>query len=125
MLFAKKAAEMIKFHGILPGIKDNDWIKRRNLDTKVMLSSVDSMHVNYRLITVFTFSSECRLNDAHLLRFWCVKCTNSKGECTGQASKLKCKCIILSKFLAQSKYAVINLIHTRQKRTFKSFLCDK
>ena len=49
---------------------------------------------------------------------WCVKCTNPKGKCTGQASKLKPKCIILSNSRAQSKYAVINQIHTQHKRTF-------
>ena len=49
----------------------------------------------------------CRLITAYLLlwekinasgRFWCVKCTSPKGECPGQASKLKHECIILSKF---------------------------
>ena len=47
---------------------------------------------------VFNFASEFRQNNARALRFWCVKCTNLKGECIGQASKLKRKCIILSKF---------------------------
>ena len=47
---------------------------------------------------VFTFASEFRQNNARSLRFWCVKCTNPEGECIEQASKLKRKCIILSKF---------------------------
>ena len=47
---------------------------------------------------VFTLASEFRQNNARVLRFWCVKCTNPEGECIGQASKLKRKCIILSKF---------------------------
>ena len=34
------------------------------------------------------------------------------------ASKSQHACIILSKFTCQSKYTVINLIHTQHKRTF-------
>ena len=49
---------------------------------------------------VFTFVSEFRQINACALRFWCVKCMNPKGECTGQASKLKRKYIIWSKFLS-------------------------
>ena len=45
-----------------------------------------------------TFASEFRQNNARALRVWYVKCTNPKGECIGQASKLKRKCIILSNF---------------------------
>ena len=75
---------------------------------------------NYRLIIAYLlFASEFRQNNARALRFWCVKCTNPKGECIGQASKLKRMCIILSKFSSiQSKYADVNLIHTRHKQTF-------
>ena len=47
---------------------------------------------------VFTFASELWQNNARALRFWCVKCTNLKGECIGQVSKLKRECIILSQF---------------------------
>ena len=55
---------------------------------------------SYLYNCVFTFASEFRQNNTHTLRFWCVKCTNPKGECTGQASKSKRECIILSKFLS-------------------------
>ena len=40
-----------------------------------------------------------------------------KGECTGQTSKLKRKCIICHNSQAQSKYAFINLIHPRHIQT--------
>ena len=30
---------------------------------------------------------------ARMPTFWCVKCTNPRGECIGRASKLKRKCI--------------------------------
>ena len=75
-----------------------DWIAllRRLL---MIYNDVWCVLFNYRLINcVFIFASEFRQNNARALRFWCVKCTNPKGECIGQASKFKRKCIILSKF---------------------------
>ena len=55
-------------------------------------------YVNYRLIAAYLLLRVNLDKIMHALRFWCVKCTNPKGECIGQASKLKRKCIILSKF---------------------------
>ena len=57
---------------------------------------------NYLYINncIFTFVGELLQNNARSPKFWWVKCmnTNPKGECIGQASKLKQKCIILSQF---------------------------
>ena len=41
--------------------------------------------IAYRLITAntLTFASELWQNNARALRFWCIKHTNPKGECTG------------------------------------------
>ena len=55
-------------------------------------------HNIYRLITAYLLLRVNLDKIMHALRFWCVKCTNPEGECIGQVSKLKCKCIILSKF---------------------------
>ena len=71
---------------------------------------------------VFTFVSEFRQNSVPALRFWCIKCTNPKGECTGQALQLKRKYMILSNSRAQSKCTVINLIHKGHERTFSLFM---
>ena len=62
------------------------------------LINAEMMQQLYINNCVFTFASEFRQNNAHALRFWCVKCTDPKGEYIGQASKLKHKCVILSKF---------------------------
>ena len=55
-------------------------------------------YVDYRLITAYLLLQVNLDKIMHALRFWCIKCTNPKGACIGQASKLKHKCIILSKF---------------------------
>ena len=60
--------------------------------------------ISYRLISGFSLS---RVNLDKSMRFWCVKCKIPKVECTGQASKSKRKCIILSNFRAESKYQLL------------------
>ena len=48
---------------------------------------------------LFTLASKFRQNNALVLRFWCVKCTNPKGECTRQASTSKRKYKVNTKLL--------------------------
>ena len=76
----------------------NAFQRSRSINWQWKICMFNRMGISTFNNCVFTFASEFRPNHAHALRFWCFKCTNSKGECIGQASKLKCKYIILSKF---------------------------
>ena len=61
---------------------------------------------------IFTFSSEFRQNNAFALRSDASSSRTQRVECTGQASILKCKCIIFClNSWALTKYAVVNLIY--------------
>ena len=54
-------------------------------------------------------------NNACALRFWCLKCTNLKGKCIGQASELKRKCNILSQLRNLKLYQVLKVIKYYQQ----------
>ena len=72
---------------------------------------------------LFTFVSELWHN-ALPLKFWCIKCTNPKGDYIGQTSNWSKFAIFCHNSWAQSKNGVLNLIHTWHKQTL-AFFCDK
>ena len=70
-------------------------IKTREMSVWAKFAKISSRE-NFYLYSnncVFTFLRQLWQSNAHKLKFWCVKCTNPKDECIGQASKLKQKCI--------------------------------
>ena len=75
-------------------------------------------------ICIFSFAREVWQNNACTLRFWCITCTNSKGECIGQASKLKQKYIILPQLLRTKSIRSHYLIHTWHNKLLVSDKSD-
>ena len=81
-----------------------------------MVDKANKIVYNYRFMTAYLLLRvNFDKNVPRALRFWCVKCTNLKGECIGQASKLNRKCIVCTILEHKVK---MQLVHTRHKQTF-------